>query len=329
METLDSEELGGRKLSSFPGYERARPVEEVDVENLSERAFREDFVRKNRPVVVKGAAQHWPACRWDEITFRRQLNKVENLFARDGFLITEPFGEYQGGVLEVRRRMRRATPSISGEAFLKRLDGSEQLTAYAVPLKTPGLEPFEKGLGKFGFIDPEDAPARLANYASRVFVHRESYTDWHLHQADETLTVQLLNPKEILLLPTDRPNFTRLWRTLAKRPGWEISAGTDPEFETVTPQRVLLQPGDAIYIPVFWWHAVESVSDSLGATVAFTFASPQDVQFDPRFAAARLNLKMALAERRQRKFLPLMLLGACSALLRHPIRPQYLYRAAT
>ena len=327
MNTQDTYRSGGKRLQRFPGYERARPVEEVDAGSLSKRAFQEEFVNKNRPVVIRRAVRHWTAFQWDEDTFRQRLGDVENLFAKDGFLITEPFGEYQGDEgLKKRRRMKRAAPSMSAEAFFRLMDESESLTAYAVPLKTPGLEFFKQALGEFGFVDPDSAPARLENYKPRMFLHKDSYTDWHYHDADETATAQLLSPKELLLLPTDRATFARLWGILTKQPGWEISTNSHSEFREVTPQRVLLEPGDAVYIPVFWWHAVESVDDSLGATLAFTFASPLDVQLDPRFAAARWNLKYVLSARRQRKRMAKMLLGACFSLLRHPFRPDYLYR---
>jgi len=328
MQTTNEQQTGGRRLQRFPNYARAQPVEEVDVASLTQRCFEEEYVHKNRPVVIRRAAQHWNACQWNEDTFREQMDGVENLFGKDGFLIVEPFGEYQGGeILALRNRLRKTTPAMSAPSFLDLLDRSEALTAYAVPLKTPGLEPLKEAIGGFTFADLETKPARVANFNSRMFLHKYSYTDWHFHNADETITVQMLTSKELLLLPTDRATFAQLWNVLTERPGWEIDASIDREFAEVVPQRVRLRPGDAVYIPVFWWHAVESVDDSLGATLAFTFASPLDVQLDPRFAAARHNLRLVWAEQRRPKRLAKMLLGACAALARHPFRPDYLYRS--
>jgi len=45
-----------------------------------------------------------------------------------------------------------------------------------------------------------------------------------------------------------------------------------------------VHPGDAIYIPPHWWHAVEcpDARDGLGITLAYCWRSPAHIEFDPR-----------------------------------------------
>jgi hypothetical protein len=214
---------------------------------------------------------------------------------------------------------------MSAASFFRRMDDVDSLTAYAVHLDTPGLAPLNEGLGQFNFIDLEKAaPPRVPNYATRMFLYKGSYTDWHFHSSDETITVQLLSRKELLLLPTDNIVFRRMRGALQSSPGWLISLETHPEFAGLIPLRAVLQPGDAVYLPVFWWHAFEAVGNELGVTLAFTFGSPLDIQCDPRFAAARSNIRFALAKPKYRRYLPLLVFGGFASLLRHPFRPRYL-----
>jgi hypothetical protein len=256
---------------------------------------------------------------------RERLFGVNNLFAKGGYLVTSPFGEHQNGsALKVRRLLHAATPAMSAQEFFDHLDRACFLTAYAVPLNTPGFQPFTDGFGKFEFVDIEKSPPRTQDYKSRVFIYKNGYTDWHFHSTDEALTLQLLNRKEFLLLPTDKGTFREMWNKVKDRPSWDSDEVESPGFRRLCPYRAVLEPGDAVYIPVFWWHAVEAIDNDLGATLAFTFASPLDVQLDPRFAAARWNFRQALASRRHRRHLPKMILGAFAALARHPFRPEYL-----
>jgi len=59
----------------------------------------------------------------------------------------------------------------------------------------------------------------------------------------------------------------------------------------------VVEPGDALYIPVYWWHAVQSMDDAFGATVAATFPTPLHVSGDIRSPIARRVLRTYLFSR--------------------------------
>jgi hypothetical protein len=304
-------------LSRFPGYETARPLAELS--SLDPAAFERDYVRRNRPVVVRGGAARWPCCEaWTLEGLRERLAGVEDLFAESQGLLEQRMREYAGSTVGAERdALREARPRGSlahARVFLERIERGERLVAYAVPLQTPGLERMCADLGQLPFA-PALSSREARFYRPRLFLYRGGYTDWHFHYADETCTVQARGTKEVLLLPPDPRTFATLWPIFRHQGSWEADPAA---FRGLSPLKVRLQPGDVLYIPVFWWHAVEPVDDEIGATLALPFASSPEIQFDLRFAAARWTLQQAWSRPAERRWIPWMLLGGLWSAVRHP-----------
>src|SRR5580658_5952692 len=55
------EQLKDSLFSIIPGIEAPGSVPVLQAEALTEEVFREEWVSKNRPCLVKGAVKHWPA----------------------------------------------------------------------------------------------------------------------------------------------------------------------------------------------------------------------------------------------------------------------------
>ncbi|MEF9673461.1 cupin-like domain-containing protein [Pseudomonas sp. PCH446] len=70
-----------------------------------------------------------------------------------------------------------------------------------------------------------------------------------------------------------------------------------PWYRGLQALRTVVEPGDALYIPVYWWHAVQSMDDAFGATVAATFPTPLHVSGDIRSPIARRVLRTYLFSR--------------------------------
>jgi len=60
---------------------------------------------------------------------------------------------------------------------------------------------------------------------------------------------------------------------------------------------VTVEPRRCAVHPVFWWHAVESVGEEFGVTVAAAFSSPLHVNGDMRFPVARKLARTYLVSR--------------------------------
>jgi hypothetical protein len=101
--------------------------------------------------------------------------------------------------------------------------------------------------------------------------YRQSFTDWHYHATDETIMRQMVGAKQVRLLPPDQPTCDAMsgmscaaMRTAALLP--------DPlHVRQLRSCRDTVEEGDGLYIPDFWWHAVESIDARWNVTVAATF----------------------------------------------------------
>jgi hypothetical protein len=158
-----------------------------------------------------------------------------------------------------------------------------------------------------------EAPKTRVYPRARTLFFTNSYTDWHDHFADETLMVQVRQPKEVLLLPP-APKTVRAFMAVLK--SQEHLTNVDrqrfPEYAELVPYRVVVEPSDALYIPVFWWHAVASMAREFGITLSWCWRTELRVLGDMRIPAARRMVKFILLKRPQ--FVPLAMIAVLSSL---------------
>jgi hypothetical protein len=170
--------------------------------------------------------------------------------------------------------------------------------------------------GPFGFLQLPASLKALAGttgksrcyLADRFFCYSQGYTDWHNHESDETLTVQVIGKKEFALVaPRDHDKMA------AKAAAGGV-IGTDPDLlKDVQIYRAVLEPGDLIYLPVYWWHLARTTEP--GLTVAATFPSPLHTAGDLRLAPAREVFDEV--RRKHRRHLPLAAAAAAWAGIRN------------
>jgi len=278
-------------LHRVPNYHDALPVAEVKAGELTERQFSAEFVERMRPCLVRDAIRHWPAMGlWQSPDYLRQ--KVGN---PEIPIYIAPQIEHPAAAEtnpELRRRIDDSSSPMLFESFLDRLISDERghCVLHAAPLRDGDpLGPLAKDVGGFAFLG---APKPARFYASyRAFIYRNSYTDWHFHQMDETLMCQVKGSKEVLLIPPDAESF-RMLKRIGDQLGYlnDIDCEKFPEFKTLKPFRVTVGCGDALYIPTYWWHAVEPVEIDWGITLAWCWGSPLHL-FDARLAGIRSLVK--------------------------------------
>lgn len=281
----NSGENSGELLRRFPHHASAIAVEEITPEEATDRFF-SDFVEQHRPCVVRGAVDHWPATgRWKPSLLRKAIGACTVGASGPGVLY-EPIVEF--GL----DRLIQAPNRMTFDEFLDDVEQSQRPRVQIYSEQLHALDALRNDLGPIGFLDQSAKPSRF--YGERFFISKRGYTDWHVHFGDETLTAQLAGRKELLFLPPDNATFSAMF-PMARRGVWKTPEAAWPaDFASLTPYRVVLEPGDAVYIPMHWWHAAEALDEDLNVTFARVFGSPTRWLADVRLKNVRFSLVACL-----------------------------------
>jgi hypothetical protein len=95
---------------------------------------------------------------------------------------------------------------------------------------------------------------------------------------------QVVGAKEVLLFSPHESDEVMSRVGNQKRHTYLARPDEFPEFFALRPYRVRVEETDALHIPIYWWHAVRSPREGLGATVAYTWASPLAINGDRWFS---------------------------------------------
>lgn len=248
-------------IDLLPG--KVEPLAAVAAATLSEDAFWHDYVCTHTPVLIRGAASHWPAVeRW------KQPGYLEGLCGDEVTRVWRTFNP--APVLE----------GTAGASYRKLIEClAEMRTAaeedtYSIPgLNLPSK--WSPDVGDLGFLGKKYERAPYGYPGKRLFVYKNASTEWHYHTIDETITSQLVGTKRFSLF---RPSL-ETWRhvePLVRSNYHHMPCGK--KFFDGDAGIVKFEgeagPGDAIYIPPYWWHGVDPADAEVGVTLASCFRSP-------------------------------------------------------
>jgi hypothetical protein len=185
---------------------------------------------------------------------------------------------------------RRETITLA--EFRERADGDpDEKGPFSVELLSDRAQLMADDLGDFPFRPRVRSPLLYPPWG--VALHRNSYSDWHYHPFAEGLMCQLVGTKEVLLMSPDRPTWSRLKRMCNDELHYYgIGAHTKkyPEVMEIVPWRTIIEPSDALFIPVYWWHAVQAVT-RWAITVPNWWQSSWRICLNPKYPATRIQLK--------------------------------------
>lgn len=260
-------------------FERAPAIPVVFAPSVDEFV---DYLRREQPVVVRGALTDWPpAARWT-LEYLKSIHGHYRVKAS-----VSKTGEYAD---YFERRRLGVDPEVSIaeliDAIFAPSSEADKRRLHQAPLESlPGLDAESPPLAYF----PREVFAKNIWMGSVGNVTKTHY------DTEDNINVQLLGRKEFVLFPASQlgelyprspfdylANFSRV----------DVAApdfARYPRFARAIAMRTVLEPGDFLYIPIYWWHWVRTLEASLNVnfwleTTPRQALRPQGMRFWPRMA---------------------------------------------
>lgn len=227
------------------------------LDNPEPDVFYRHHYEANRPAKLTGIIDHWPALmRWslDHFAAVAGNNAVEAQVERE----RDPDYELDK---DGHRRLVRFGELID---WLRRDEASNDiyLTAYNSGTNAAALAPLWDDMAPVALLD--DTRQRDGFF---WLGPKGTLTPWH-HDLTNNLLVQVIGRKRVRMAPPWA--FARMRNSRHCFSDWGNDALPAGEGDGATPPvlEAVIGPGEAIFLPVGWWHQVEALD--LSASMSFT-----------------------------------------------------------
>lgn len=281
----------------------ATPAPIPEYHDMTRARFEAEIVPSGRPAVLRGLVADWPAV--------RAADPIAHLVARANAVPTEMWA----GAPEIEGRFGY-TPDFRGFNHDRKLATIAQLADLLVR-QQGGERPFSLYAG--GVPIAKHLPALLGEVpmplleAGRDMLvslwlgnRTRTPAHWDLPQ---NLACVVAGRRRFTLFPTDEVANLYVGPvdfTLAGQPISLVDVDA-PDLERfprfaealARAETAVLGPGDALYLPSLWWHAVESL-DEIGAMVNFWWRDGPDYMVTPLFTLLHAAYTMKDLPERER-----------------------------
>lgn len=228
--------------------------------------FFADHYRRHSPVIVTGLVDHWPARQWSlayleqllgAMPVRVQWNRESDSdYERnsDAHGTTRPFGE-------IAQRLRASETAPTNDFYVTANNHAHNRQALAALYRDVG--------------DMPDILAPPGGSAGFVWIGpRGTITPWH-HDLTNNLLLQLVGRKRVRLVGSQHIARMRNSRHCFSDWGTEALDVGPGDAEHPPVMIADIGPGEALFLPVGWWHHVEGLDITIG--MSFTnFAADND-----------------------------------------------------
>ncbi|WP_342089304.1 cupin-like domain-containing protein [Dyadobacter sp. OTU695] len=221
----------------------------IEREILTVEDFTREFYEPNRPVIIRGAAKHVPA--YESWTVQYLKDKIGARIVKMGYSESGVFNFHKGEAKVVSLPFNEALDHMSDS---KPYYISQASLAETFPELAPDLE------------DPQWIYSRDIGRSTNVWIGGGGCVSPLHFDTSHNFLVQIVGRKKITLFPPSDSKF--LYQ--GTRPGFFHVSEIDmnrleqyPLFKHANTYTLTLHTGDILYIPLYWWHLVESLDMSV------------------------------------------------------------------
>jgi len=226
------------------------------VSNLSEQDFHEQYFTKAKPVIITDATDGWPARQWtipslvekvggNDVWIRGNTNRENYRVGKAYTIRKDTFGNYCSDLLKGNARARSSYLAVASmqQAFpqlLKELPLPKYLNNYGKLHLGPYLWVALKGHYEFCHYDPDDNFLIMIQGRKQVRlfgIDIESLYPNPLGSHGKTVQSQV---------NCDNPDLERF-----------------PLFKNGKCEYCVLEPGEMLFIPAFYWHQVTALDTGI------------------------------------------------------------------
>jgi Cupin-like domain len=239
--------------------------------SLSRRDFLERYYARNRPVLITGLSDDWPARRdWTPERLKERLGHVEvevqiGREQDDQYELHSDLLKTQMSFGEYIDRIERGGPGndlylTANNHFFERDETACLLDDFTMPTE---------------YLDPNGAPGTYFLWLGPA----GTITPLH-HDVVNVFFMQVVGRKRLVLIPAlETPlmyNDVGVFSAVdLLRPDFD----RHPRFAETTRIEVVVEPGESLFIPVGWWHHVEALDASV--SLSFTnFVFPNNFRWE-------------------------------------------------
>jgi hypothetical protein len=237
--------------------------------NLSREEFLREYYARNLPVMLPGLTDHWPArSRWTPTYLKDRFGDalVEVMSERESDEKYEQNCEQHKSVMrfgDYIDRISGPAPSndlylVANNHFFERPETSGLLADFEIPTE---------------YLDPQ----RIAGEVFFWFGPAGTVTPLH-HDVLNVLFIQMLGRKRITLIPSLQAH--RMYNHVGVYSEVDLRGDREahPLFDGTSRIEVCMEPGEALLIPVGWWHHVEALDTSISLSLT-NFVFPNTYQW--------------------------------------------------
>ncbi len=236
---------------------------------LPEADFVRDYYRGNRPLVIRGAVNHWPALRrWNRDYFESLLGErvVPVDYSHDGFMTYTALGkERNTGRAEMG--FLQAAAEIHDPAgrrcYLRNVSVPKLFPELLADFDPPALigDPERITMNHFWYGGSGCVTALHFDWTSNFLAQVKGRKQVTLFSPDQTPYLypagdgptDWIDLREHSLLDIEHPDYDRF-----------------PLFREARPLSGVLEPGDMLWLPPNWWHQMKALEVSISLNFWWT-----------------------------------------------------------